>query len=218
MIRLNYRIKLFVMKGIIIILLLVYARSSSAQFLGGFFSQKKTQVKYLKEQIIALKAYEGYLEKGYGIVKDGTTFIGDLKNGEFDLHKKYFTSLATISPVVARSAKVKAIYKMQADISSGIYKVSPLLASLPPRTSAQMRSVLSELSNRASLELDELILILENNGIDMTEDARLQAIDRIYQKVTALYGTQKRLLKGIVSLASDLSDQQRDNALRRKLF
>lgn len=71
-----------------------------------WFWQKKTRVDYMEKQVVALQAYIGVAQKGYGIYRDGLTFIGDLKQGDLDLHKSYFTSLSTVKPVIGQSSGV----------------------------------------------------------------------------------------------------------------
>jgi hypothetical protein len=66
--------------------LIVSGHLSQGQFLGGFFSQKQTELKYYLQQIAALKLYAGFLEKGYSIAREGLTVIAEIKNGEFNLH------------------------------------------------------------------------------------------------------------------------------------
>jgi hypothetical protein len=63
-----------------------------------WFRQKKTQLKYLAEQIAALKVYLEYLKKGYDVAQKGLSTIELIKSGSFSLHKDYFNSLKQVSP------------------------------------------------------------------------------------------------------------------------
>ena len=58
------------------------------QRLKEWIQQDKTQKEYLTEQIAQLKIYLELTEKGYNIAKEGLTVIGEIKRGEFKLHKK----------------------------------------------------------------------------------------------------------------------------------
>src|SRR5258706_4187148 len=71
--------------------------------------QKKTQRKYLLQQIAALEAYYNYLKKGYEICDKGLTMIGDIKDGKLTLDKKYLNALSNVSPAVRNSPKLAAI-------------------------------------------------------------------------------------------------------------
>lgn len=68
-----------------LLLALSFAWNSSAQ-------AKQTRVQL--EQIGALKIYIGYAKKGYSIVRQGLSTIGDLKQGDLNIHTGYFSSLS----------------------------------------------------------------------------------------------------------------------------
>ncbi|ULT42931.1 conjugal transfer protein TraI [Niabella defluvii] len=72
------------MKKILLFLLLVVSAGSNlqAQTFAEWFQQKKTQKKYLLQQIAALQVYIGYAKKGYNIAKDGLNTIGGFTRGE----------------------------------------------------------------------------------------------------------------------------------------
>src|SRR5260221_14255636 len=97
------------MKKILTVLLMIIAPGVHAQNWEEWTQQKKTQIKYLEGQIAALQVYLSYAEQGYSIAKHGLTAINDIKNGDFSLHKGYFTSLKNVNP------KIKSYWKI-ADI------------------------------------------------------------------------------------------------------
>src|SRR3954463_9131175 len=92
--------KTFDMKLLLLLLLLTIHTVCKAQTWDEWFKQKKTQVKYLEEQIIALHVNGNYLEEGYKIVQGGLSAIHDIKNGDFNLHKDYFSSLKRVNTAI----------------------------------------------------------------------------------------------------------------------
>ena len=70
-------------------MLFLAAGTVEAQTFSEWFRQKKTQKKYLLQQIAALQVYIGYAQKGYRIAKEGLTTIGGFTKGEFDLHSDF---------------------------------------------------------------------------------------------------------------------------------
>lgn len=86
------------MKKIIVALVAYLAVSLPvhAQTWSEWFRQKKTQKKYLLQQIAALKVYIDYAEKGYKIACDGIHAVREIKRGDFNLHDN-FLSLYTKS-------------------------------------------------------------------------------------------------------------------------
>ena len=73
-------------RGLILLLVMGMGVSLSAQTFSEWFSQKKTQIKYLQQQIAALAAFTDDLQDGYHIIQKGTGVISDLCQGDFELH------------------------------------------------------------------------------------------------------------------------------------
>lgn len=80
-------------KLLIISIITLSVFAVNAQTVEEWVSQKKTQIKYLVQQIANLQAQIIQLKKGYDVAKDGWNMIHDMTNGEFTLHKDYFDSL-----------------------------------------------------------------------------------------------------------------------------
>src|SRR3954466_1406137 len=97
----------------IILLLTTLAAHSNAQTFSEWFRQKKTQKKYLIEQIAALEVYAGHLEKGYSILSEGLSQINSIKHGEFGLHDAYFYSLKNINPHIKDYTTVDEIISLK---------------------------------------------------------------------------------------------------------
>src|SRR5690242_14181300 len=87
-----------------------------AQTFEEWFKQKETQIKYLVEQIIALKAYGEVMVKGYDIANKGLTNISGIKAGDYQQHSNYFLSLWKVKSDIKNYAKVASVYKMVAAI------------------------------------------------------------------------------------------------------
>ncbi len=194
---------------IIIILVLGSIIDLQAQNFNEWFNQKKTQTKYLVDQIVALQAYISYLEKGYHISRDGLNLIGDIKEGEFNLHKNYFNSLKTVNPHIMKYPKIAGILSMQMGILSqqqatiGLSKESN---QFTVEEIGYIKKVFENLEDEAEKDLDELQLIITNGQMQMTDDERIKEIDRIYNRVQEKYSFSKRFSDKVKLLA-----QQRKN-------
>src|SRR5689334_12735435 len=81
-----------------------------------FFTQKKTKLKYIAQQIALFEVYAGYLKKGYNIAQDGLKVITDIKHGDFDLHNEYFNSLNKVSTVIKNYAQTDSTANIQEEI------------------------------------------------------------------------------------------------------
>jgi len=153
-----------------------------AQTWSEWFSQRKTQRKYLIEQLAALKLYAGYLKKGYEISRSGLTFIKDASQGELDLHGAFFASLKRVSPLVRNYGKLAGIIQMQLDISRALRA----LDNLPQMDEAQQRYI-SRVSDQVRAEnqanLEELALVITSGRVELSDDQRLIRIDRLYEQM-----------------------------------
>jgi len=105
------------MKLIIVIILFVISSAVRGQTYDEWARQKKTQKKYLLEQILALRTYGSYLTKGYSVVKGGLNTIQQIKQGDLKLHEKFFESFRVVSPAVRQYSKVSDIIDMQFNIA-----------------------------------------------------------------------------------------------------
>jgi hypothetical protein len=174
-----------------------------AQGLGEWFNQKQTQTKYLIKQIAALQVYINYLEKGYRITQDGLHLIGDIKNGEFNLHQNYFNSLKTVNPNIMRYPKLAAILSMQIGIINQHYSIietSKGSGQFNAKELHYISKVYENLEDEAEKNLDELQLVITNGQMEMTDDERINEIDNIYISVQDKYSFSKSFSDRVKSL------------------
>lgn len=146
------------------------------------FRQKKTQKKYLLQQIAALEVYTSYLKKGYEITGSGLQTIKDLSNGEFSLHNAFITGLKAVSPVIKNNVKVAEIIKIQIMIGkvfSGI-RSDP---NLSPASQLYIREVRDNLWEECLKNLEELLMIITSAKVEMSDDQRMERLDKIYRSM-----------------------------------
>lgn len=168
-----------------------------------WFRQKKTQKEYLMLQIVALKAYAEIAWKGYKIADKGLTVIGNIKDGEFNLHRDFFGSLEAVSPSVRNYTKVADIIAMQTEIISGCRKdLNSLSRSgmFSPDELQYITDVYGRLLEGCVQVVDELIMLTTNSSMKMTDDERLQRIEKLYEEMRdnraflGLFGGQAKAL------------------------
>ncbi|MBC9797586.1 hypothetical protein [Sinomicrobium weinanense] len=164
--------------------------TARAQTFSEWWRQKKAQKKYLLQQIAALQVYIGYARKGYSIAKDGLNFIGDLKNGEMNLHADYFRSLGKVNPHIREYAKIGDIialeYRMAGDYSQILKQLRQSDAFNKDELDYFVR-VFGKTLDFFSDTLDELIAVSTDGHLEMTDDARLERIDLLYKRMTEHY-------------------------------
>jgi hypothetical protein len=160
-------------------ILCLFNHGVQAQTGDELFNQKKTQLRYLAEQIAALRVYAGYVKDGYEIVSDGVQTVESLKNGEFDVHNAFFKSLKAVNPSISNSGKAVDIVSLQLAINkslNGIKGLRYLSVSQRNYITRVKNQVLKECNN----DLEELLLVVTSGQLEMTDDERIKRIDKIY--------------------------------------
>jgi hypothetical protein len=173
------------MKKMLLFLLILVSMAGrlKAQTLAEWFQQKKTQKKYLLQQIAALQIYIGYAQEGYQIAKEGLTTIGGFTRDEFNHHADYFNSLKVVNPEIKHYPKVEEIIGLQVKIVQ-IYNSTPRkLKSTNAFSNDELnyiRSTFGNLLADCEKTLDELITVTTDGKLEMKDDERIARIDEIY--------------------------------------
>jgi hypothetical protein len=163
---------------------------SNGQTFSEWFRQKKTQKKYLIEQMAALQVYTEFLENGYSIVKEGLSKIKDIKQGDYDLHSSYFSSLKDINPIIKSYKKSIYIVELKLEIQGISKKVSRQLKSTKVFNSDQreyIKSVFEKLLGGCETDVQLLLQLLTPNLLSLQDDERLNRIDQLYDETRNKY-------------------------------
>ncbi|MBL0744862.1 hypothetical protein [Chryseolinea lacunae] len=196
---------------ILLLLLASSARSQDAPTFNEWFSQKKTQIKYLVQQIAALKVYLGYLKQGYEIVDKGLTTIGDIKGGSLLQDKTYLNSLKTVNPLVSHAPQVKVIVMYQESIIRLFDKLQIQVADSDYFTEAEikyMQDVHQGMLTECHDAIDELTLILTAGQAEMKDDERLLHLDKIYEEMADNYTFTKCFVSSTQLLANQRAKER----------
>jgi len=162
----------------LVLLLLLTANAARCQTFAEWWSQKKTQRKYLVQQIAALQVYGGYLKKGYAIADQGLQTVKGFTNGEFSLHQSFISSLKAVSPAVRNHAKVAEIIAMQLAISKAFAISGDGFLSTSDR--AYVLDVKDKVMDECGKDLEELLLVITAGKVEMSDDERLERLDKVY--------------------------------------
>jgi hypothetical protein len=158
-----------------------------AQTWNEWFRQKKTQKKYLIQQIAALKVYLKYLKEGYDVAKKGLGMIGDIKDGNFNDHSTYFASLSLVNPSIKQSGKIALIAHMQQQIMSEFNKLDKECRENEYLTDDELeyvRDVYSNMLVKCEESISELNTIITDHSSQLKDDERIERIDLIYEDMS----------------------------------
>jgi len=185
-----------------LVLLLLLTASATATFGQTFqewFSQSKTQIKYLTQQIAALNAFRISMRQGYAMMKNEWGAIGNFKNGEFALHQGYYDSMLQVSPVVKSSTDMTAIQAEQQSIINQFNAINNL-SGLSQAEQTYSKSVQQNVTTLLNKDLDDLQTVLTAGKLQMTDDERIKRINQLTAAIkdkyvfTCAFCTQVRLL------------------------
>lgn len=210
------------MKKIILFLLLFVSAGNSlqAQTFAEWFQQKKTQKKYLLQQIAALQVYIGYAKEGYNIAKEGLATIGGFTRGEFNLHTDYFNSLKSVNPEIKRYARVADMIALQVKIVQNYNRTYRRLNSSGAFSNdelAYIGRVFSRLLDDCDKTLDELITITTAGKLEMKDDERMKRIDKLYLDMQDKFTFSQSFSNDAVSLAATRIKEKTDIQTSRVL-
>jgi hypothetical protein len=202
------------MKKIIIIILLgLFATGAKSQTFAEWFQQKKTQKKYLLQQIAALQIYIGYLQKGYSIAKNGLTEISDFKNGEFNLHSDYFSSLKNVNPKIKNYARVADIISFQIKIVQTYHQTYRQVKKSRALNTDEINyiyRVFGRLLDDCNANIDELITLTTSGKLEMKDDERFERIDALYKDMQNKYTFTKTFSNEVIELAAERLKEKND--------
>ena len=191
-----------------------------AQNWSEWFRQKKTQKKYLLEQIAALQVYLDYAKELYSIAKEGLTTIGRIKKGDFDLHDDYFSSLKKVNPHLATSAKVVAIIAKQLQLIKEAKKTVDEATQSKAFTAEEIvhcKSVFENLLASCADLLDELMALTTSGTYEMKDDERMARIDALYEEMQNKYAFARSYSSEMGLLSMQRTNEKVDLDYSRKL-
>ena len=208
------------MKTLFTIILLFLMVSTKAQTFAEWTNQKKTQIKYLLQQIAANKVYIEYAQKGYSIARKGLNTIQHIKQGDFDLHRDFISSLSSVNPKVKSYARVADIIACQLRIVKTVGATIRNLKESNQFTSDELeysKMVFERLLEESLKNLDELFVIISSGELQMKDDERIKRIDQLFIEMQDKYGFCQSFSDECSVLAMRRFSEQADIQLSKKL-
>jgi len=136
------------------------------------------------EKLTQLKNILTDMKKGYLIVSKGYNTIKDISEGNFNLHDAFMNGLITINPAIKNYKRVADILKYQKNILSeykNAFSRFKNSGTFSPDEITYLGKVYSNLFKQSLQNLDELVTIITSTKLSMSDDERLEAIDRIFK-------------------------------------
>lgn len=124
------------------------------------------------------------MKKGYDILNGGYNTVKNISQADFSLHKAFLDGLMEVNPEIKKYRKVAGVIDYQIRLVkeyqaafrrfrvSGLFKKNEL---------SYMSSVYGNLFQKSLRNLDELAMVITADKLRMSDDERLEAIDRIFE-------------------------------------
>lgn len=206
------------MKKIILLLIILSAGISNK---AAAQAQEIEQLTLNIEKLAQFKQILSDLKKGYQIVSTGYSTIKDLSQGNFNLHKTFLDGLMTVSPAVRKYRKVADIITDQVMIVKE-YKAAFNRYKQDGNFSAGEIDYLSKVYNnlfKQSLnDLDELTMVMTDSKLRMSDDERLEAIDRIHGNMNDKLLFLRHFNNNTTVLAVQRARERNDAVTMKKIY
>lgn len=188
---------------------------AKAQTFAEWFSQKKTLIKYLTQQIVALESFESDVKKGYAIATNGLGNIGGITGAEYQLHQSYFLSLKEVNSAVKNDSDLAAITQYAEAISASLNSLNGL-NGLNKDTQSYIRQVANTVLRDCNSDLDELTPVVSEGEIGMTDQERIAKLHEIYERIKDKYVFTQHFCNSVNILQQQKShDEQNLQTLKR---
>jgi hypothetical protein len=136
------------------------------------------------EKLKQLKNILQDMKEGYQIVSKGYNSVKNIASGNFSLHETFLDGLMVVNPEIKKYKRVADIISYQKQIISE-YKAaySRFVRSETFNASelSYLGRVYKQLADQSLDNIEELTTIITSSNLRMSDDERLQAIDRIFE-------------------------------------
>jgi hypothetical protein len=135
------------------------------------------------EKLTQFKQILRDMKKGYEILSDGYNTIKNIAEGNFNLHKAFLDGLLEVSPTVRNYRRVTDIFNDQVVLIKeyrNAYDRFRQDNNFNPDEIGYIAKVYDNLLKESLRNLDELLTVITAGKARMSDDERLQAIDKIY--------------------------------------
>lgn len=204
------------MKKIIIILaILLTAKPVFCQ------SQEAKQLLLDVEKLAQFKQILSDLKKGYQILSGGYEAIKNISQGNFNLHQTFLDGLLQVSPSVKKYERIADIIQYQLRIVreyKGAFNQFKGDKNFTVDEIDYMGKVYSNLFKESVRNVDDLITVITEGKLRMSDDERLKAIDHIWNMIQDQYAFLRDFNSSTAMLSQARQQEQKEVDVSGKLY
>jgi hypothetical protein len=202
-------------KFIIIIALALSSQVSYSQ------SQEAQQLLLNWEKLTQFKKILQDMYDGWKVINKGYNTIKDISSGNFSLHKGFLDALMEVSPVVKKYKRISDIVNYQLLIVKRYKAAFNQFKEDNTFTASEIDyigKVYANLFNESVKNLDELLMVITAGQLRMTDDERLQAIDRIYARIEDQFSFLEDFNSSTAYLSLQRKAEQTEINMSKKIY
>jgi regulatory protein YycH of two-component signal transduction system YycFG len=161
-------------------IIIVTAVSANAQ------TQEAAQLILNYQKLKQLEEILDNMYKGYKILTTGYNRIKNIAEGNYTLHQVFLDGLFLVNPSIAKYKRIPIIIRYQQMLIQEYKRAFNRFRNDPNLTPDEiiyLERVYSYLVKQSLRNLEELTMIITANKLRMSDDERIQAIDRLYFSV-----------------------------------
>lgn len=172
------------------------------------------------EKLTQFKKILQNMYDGYKVLHAGYTTVKDISEGNFNLHKTFLDGLMQVSPGVKKYKRIADIINYQVQIVKE-YKAAYNRFKSNQQFSVQeidyLGKVYKNLFEQSLKSLDDLAMVVTAGKLRMSDDERLQAIDKIYAAIENLYSFLRDFNSNTALLAMQRKSEQAEIRLSQRI-
>lgn len=202
------------MKKYLIIILMMFSNVCFSQ------SDEAKQLLLNVEKLAQFKSILKNMKDGYQLLHKGYTAIKDISEGNFSLHKTFLDGLMKVSPVVKKYKRVVDIINYQVRIVKEYKSAFRQFKENKRFTVTEIEyigKVYANLFAQSVKNIDDLAMVITAGKLRMSDDERLQAIDKLYEEIVDQYSFLNEFNNSAAILAVQREKDQMDIDLMRKV-
>lgn len=173
------------------------------------------------EKLAQFKQILSDMKKGYEILSGGYNTIKNISEGNFSLHKAFLDGLMEVSPAVRNYRRVADITNYQIILVKEYRKAYERFRqdnNFNADDLAYLGRVYDNLFKESLRNLDELLTVITAGKARMSDDERLQAIDRIYADMQDKLTFLRHFNNNTTILAVQRAKERNDAQAIRKIY
>lgn len=173
------------------------------------------------EKLAQFKQILSDMKKGYQILEGGYNTIKNISEGNFSLHKAFLDGLMGVSPTVRNYRRVADITNYQITLVKeyrNAYDRFRRDNNFNPDELTYLGRVYDNLFKESLRNLDELLTVITAGKARMSDDERLQTIDRIYADMQDKLMFLRRFNNNTTILAVQRAKERNDAQTISKIY